>query len=288
MRSDYAKGVPLTLLGALTLTFDTLLLRLAGTDPWNTVFWRGIFMFAAVAAFWLLARRRIAPGQGLVAGFVNGASGLVIAATYGGNAILFLLAISYTSVAHLLFLFATAPLFAALLSLVFLRESVPLATWLAIVASTGGILLVVEEGLAQGSWLGDVLALAAAATMGAIFVGIRHTGKNMFTAPAVGGLASAAVALPWVESFALDGAQLGYLALDGALVMPVALGLMAIGPRYLPAPQVSLFLLLETVLGPLWVWLALGESTSAYSILGGAVVVATLALHSAYFLFRGR
>jgi drug/metabolite transporter (DMT)-like permease len=283
--TDYAKGVGLTGLGAFVMTFDTLLLRLIEGERWTVVFFRGVFMFLAIGAAWLLLRKKLGPEVG----FINGLPGLLVAALYGLASIFFVLALSYTNVANMLFIIATAPLFAAILSRFLLKEDVSRATWLAIGSALGGILLVVKDGLVRGLWVGDALALLTAATMGSAFVATRWAGKNLFTAPAVGGLISAAIALPLVEHFSFAmAAQWWYMGLEGALVMPLALACIATGPKYLPAPQVGLFLLLETVLGPLWVWWVLGEAPTTYSALGGVVIIFTLVLHSGYFLFKSR
>ena len=77
------------------------------------------------------------------------------------------------------------------------------------------------------------------------------------------------------------------MALLGLVVLPVSAVLVLLGPRYLPAPEVGLILLLETVLGPYWVWLALGEEPGARALLGGAIVIGVLVLHSALSL-RGQ
>jgi drug/metabolite transporter (DMT)-like permease len=282
--SAYERGVGLTSLGAFLLTFDTLLLRLIHGDLWTVVFCRGVFMFLAIGTGWVLLRRWIAPS----ASFFNGAPGLVVAGLYGMSSIFFVLAVSYTNVANVLFIIATAPLWAALLSVLVLKENVPKATWAACLTALCGILLVAKDALLRGSWLGDAFALATAASMGSAFVATRRAAKSMFTAPALGGLLSALVAAPLVKGFTFTTAQWCYMGLEGALVMPLSLGLIAIGPKYLPAPQVGLFLLLETVLGPVWVWLVFDEVPSTYSALGGCIIVATLVLHSIYFLVRSR
>jgi drug/metabolite transporter (DMT)-like permease len=72
----------------------------------------------------------------------------------------------------------------------------------------------------------------------------------------------------------------------GLIMLPLSFGLMFIGPRYIPAPEVSLVLLLEAVLGPLWVWLALGEDPGVRTLFGGAIVLATLVVHSTISLWR--
>jgi drug/metabolite transporter (DMT)-like permease len=107
----------------------------------------------------------------------------------------------------------------------------------------------------------------------------------MIPAMALSGLIVALVAAPIAPAaVVLDDAQLAFMLAMGLFVVPVSFALITLGPRYLPAAEVSLLMLLETVLGPLWVWLAIGEAPGNMAFLGGSIVVATLAAHSAFAL----
>ena len=86
----------------------------------------------------------------------------------------------------------------------------------------------------------------------------------------------------------VSAAALPYLLLLGVGVLPISFTLITLGPRYLPAHEVALFMLMETILGPYWVWLALGENPGLPAILGGAVVILTLATHTIVELRRNR
>jgi len=181
---------------------------------------------------------------------------------------------------------AAAPLAAAVFSLVFLREGVPLRTWAAITLAVAGIALLVSEDLGSGSLLGDLAAALCALCIGAGFTIARHArAVSMVPAMALSGLLTAGIALPVAlatEHGALlfTGAQLGYTLAMGLVVVPLSFALITLGPRYLPAAEVGLIMLLETVLGPFWVWLAIGEYPGDLALVGGALVVATLAGHS--------
>ena len=90
------------------------------------------------------------------------------------------------------------------------------------------------------------------------------------------GLATAAFADP----LSVDGSDFAVLLLSGLFVLPVAFGLIALGPRRLSAPETGLIMLLETALAPLWVWWALGEGANAEALIGGTVIVTALAVNS--------
>ena len=102
----------------------------------------------------------------------------------------------------------------------------------------------------------------------------------MTPAVALGGLLAAAAAWPLAHPLSVSAADLAYLFLLGLAVLPISFYLISLGPRYLPAPEVNLIMLLEIVLGPYWVWLCIGEVPEARAFAGGAVVLATLTLHS--------
>jgi drug/metabolite transporter (DMT)-like permease len=102
----------------------------------------------------------------------------------------------------------------------------------------------------------------------------------MVPAMGLGGLVAAAIALPFADPMSVTAADVGYLAISGLAVLPVGFGLLAIAPRFIPAPEVGLITLLESILGPVWVWLALGEEPGLRTVLGGTIVIGSLAANS--------
>ena len=161
----------------------------------------------------------------------------------------------------------------------------PRRTWGAILAAVAGIAVIVSDSLRGGTLTGDMAALATALCMAGGLTMIRRArALNMVPAIALSGMLSAALVLPLANPFSLGTEQAGLMALLGLAILPLSFGLITLGPRYLPAPEVGLILLLETVLGPYLVWLALGEDPGARALLGGAIVIGVLVLHSALSL----
>ena len=283
--ATHTRGLLITGTGVIVLTPDTLLLRLADLDVWTITFWRdlslGLALMLAMAVFYR--------GRTISVFLAMGWAGLSVAFLFGINGILFVVAISHTGVANALVILATTPVVTALLAWIFLRERVSLELWLVIFLSLGGIAIVVWDGVGRGTLLGDLAAVSVAITMAGVFVILRAArAVNLIPATALGSLVAGLAVLAVASPLAVPWSSAGYVAAMGVFVLPLSFGLITLGPRYLPAPEVALLMLLETVLGPLWVWLVLSEEPPLLTVIGGAVVLVTLAGHSAYQLYRNR
>ncbi len=277
---EYREGLLVTVSGVLLLTLDTPLLRLVDGNQWTVMFWRGVFVFLALAVWWLWRRWSSGNRQP----FVMGRWGMFVSLLYGLSNVFFVIALHNTTVANLLVILALNPLICALLSLVFLNDRINFTTWAAIAASFFGVAIIIQDSFGRLSFYGDVMAMLAVFTLASAIVFTRKSGLNLTTSPALAGLIAAAVALPFAPSLILEGGQWGYMAANGIVVMAIATALLAYAPSLLPAAHVGMFYLLETVLGPLWVWLAVGEEPSKMAFIGGSIVIATLIVHSALSL----
>jgi drug/metabolite transporter (DMT)-like permease len=273
-RTVHARGLLITALGVLILTPDSLLIRLVAADPWTLTFWRGLLSALGMGLGILCVYR-----EGTARAFrAIGGAGLQIAALFGTGTVIFIYSITHTAVANTLFIISTSPLFTALIAWRLLREPVPRHTWIACLAALVGIGMIAAGGLGAGSLAGDAAALMNAIILASTFSLMRfHRGRDMVPAMALGGVVTALVALPLATPSTLAGADVQILLVMGLVMLPLSFGFMTIGPRYIPAPEVGLMLLMESVLGPLWVWLALGEDPGEATLVGGAVVIAALA-----------
>lgn len=284
--SPHLFGILVTAAGVIVLSPDGLLVRLVSADSATVLFWRGLLFSAAIFAYYLL--RHGAKG---VAGLLRnlGKRGLIAALFYSLSSTFFVLAITHTSIANALVILATAPLFAAMFSWLFLKESIAVYTWVAILVCIGGISLIFMGSLGGGSHFGDFCALVAAFMISGQFTTVRHA-KDMDMIPSLGlsGLLMAIFALPFAAPLAISGSSFAYLCLLGLVVLPVAMALITVGPRYISAPEVSLLILLESILGPIWAWIFLGEIPTQATVLGGGIVISTLILHTVLTLRRNR
>lgn len=284
-RNPQAFGMLVTLAGVMVFVPDALVLRLIGADMMTVAVWRGLMaatVFGVGVA--LLAPAALRDWRDSLGGVA-----LLVAALEGAAMVLFCAAIGATSVANTLLILATAPFIAALMSRAFLGERIDGGTVLAIALAFGGVAILASGSLGAGSIRGDLLALANAVCMAGFYVALRRAGRrNMFPAIALGYLGGAALALPFAGMAPLAPAQIGWLVLSGAVILPGAIALLSLGPRYLTAPEVSMITLLEVILAPLLVWALLGEDPGPRSLIGGAVIVLAILGHAAWRLRAAR
>jgi drug/metabolite transporter (DMT)-like permease len=200
---------------------------------------------------------------------------------FGVSTISFVWSVRLTAAANTLVIIAAMPLFAAILTGIFLSERVPGRTWIAVTAGFAGIVVIFSGSLYKGSILGDLLALLTALLMAANFVIIRSRKEiSMIPAVVLSGLMTTLFTLFISKPLTVDRVDMIMLAIMGSVVLPVPLTLMTVAPKLIPAAEVSLIMLLETFLGPLWVWLALAERPATETFLGGGVLVTTLIVHA--------
>ncbi|MGH8951570.1 MAG: DMT family transporter [Acidimicrobiia bacterium] len=281
--SSSRRGLAFAFAGILFLSPESLLIRLVSVDRWTLLFWRGALMCVGLlVASSVLARtprviRRI------------GRPGLLVAVLFGLQTVLFIVSITNTAVANTLVAVSAAPLFAAVYQWVFFRQPIGRRLLGVIVVAIVGIAIMFSGSLGGGTLLGDLAGLGAAAGLGGSFVVIgRNQDRSMVPAMGLGGLVAALVALPWADPMSATASDFRYLAISGFVVLPLGFGLLAVAPRYIPGAEVALITLLETVLGPLWVWMALGEVPTGAALIGGVIVIGALAFNSIVMLRQTR
>jgi len=274
-RATYLKGLWLAALGIIIISPDGLLMRLIrDAAPWDVAFWRGLFMGLSLSVV-LVVRFRgefLAQVRGL--GRVGGVATVLMA----GSNIGFVLSITHTSVANTLIILSTMPLFAAALGWFFIGEGVTRRTAAAVLIAIGGIAIIFVGSLEAGFWFGNVMALFTALMQGGTLVALRRARpETMLTALCVSGFLAAGISFPFAAPLSVTAHDLGLAALLGGLVIPLALSIFFSAVRYIPAAEAALISLLETVLGPLWAWLGVGEVPASVTIVGGVIVVGAIA-----------
>ena len=277
LSSDYRKGFWITLAGVLIFTPDVLLIRLADVEFFTLVVYR-----CTIGGFLMLVGYSVYCGRDFVRHILMiGVWGLVVVVLEGAASWTFYLALERTTAANVLVIFASTPLIAALLTRIFLDDVIERPTWLAIWSAGLGLVVVASDGVTTGNWLGDLLALINAVVIAGVYTVVRRRRDlNMIPAAGLGLLLASLVAYPFAQFPVLGVHQWLILLIGASVVLPVALALVTLGPRSLPAPEVAMLTLLETIIGPVWVWLVIGEEPGIRTLLGGSVVVAALFCHA--------
>lgn len=274
--STQAKGLLITTAGVIAISPDTLLVRLLELEKWSLIFYRGIILVICLTLLTLALHGKDTPKQ-----FRNiGIPGLCIALLFSGSTICFVISLYYTSVANTLIIVSASSMFAALYSKLFLAESIPIRTMATMVIVIGSIAYIVSDNVGGGSLVGDMLAVLSSMFIAAAFTVTRRTRTcNMIPATALSGLLSAFIAFFPATFTLLDLRSVVLMILLG-VTLATAFALLTYGPRYISAPEVSLLMPLETVLGPLFIWLVIGEQPANAALIGGTIVITALTVHS--------
>jgi drug/metabolite transporter (DMT)-like permease len=269
---DRRKGVLLMVGAGLCWSTGGLFVRNVGlADAWEVVLWRSVFMVLFLGGAIVALHRGAALRRVLAVGWRGVISGLLLAATF----FFFIGSITHTTVANTLALMSTGPLFVALAGRLLLGEPVHARTWAAIAVALAGIALMFADGLDGGRLAGNLLALGVPVAFALNVVVLRRSHANVDMVPAVllAGLFSIGFAAPFAVPLQASSHDLAVLAGMGMLQLGLGCLLMTLATRHLKASEIGLFALLETILGPVWVWLGVGERPSDLAIVGGAVVV---------------
>jgi drug/metabolite transporter (DMT)-like permease len=279
-RREHLRGITLCAIGVVVISPDALIVRSVEADAWTTVAWRGIFTALGTVALLLLLRPGVTPRAHRLTGPHVFAGALFAAAS-----IAFVSALDRTDAASVLVIIAAGPLIASVLGRVFLQQRAAARTWLTGLGVVAGLALILGASVGQGDVDGDLLALAGATCCaGYLTVSRAARPADMTPAIAVGGVGAALVGLLAGADPGIGGRDLLLLALLGIVILPVSLTLITRATHHVAAPEVNLVALLETLLGPLWVWLAVGERPSGEVLAGGLLVVAAVTIHSALAL----
>lgn len=282
MRRAPGFGLGLALFGALVLSPDALFMRLSQMGGVQMMGWRGLFMGTAMLALWLIfARSRRTDFAALFSGF-----GIAIVLCQFFNSALFSIGIANAPVAAVLLGVAAVPVFSAVFAWAVMGEETRAATWITIAVVMLGIGIAVlgghggRVGINVASALGALAGLMVAAVLAMNFVILRaRPDLPILLLIGVGALCAGATGLVLTGPQQMADGRIWAMALTGLIVLPASFFSLSLAARHTPAANVSLLMLLETVLGPLWVWLALNETVSPAMLLGGAIVVTSLAFY---------
>ena len=259
------------------ITPDSLFIRLANVSSWNLIFYRGFIPFACVFVGLLFVYKTNFIKQT----FSNGWHGVAYALVFAVTNITFVISIENTNVANTLIMIALAPMLSAVLSFIFLKEKTDPKTWVAITITTLAVIYIFYDAIDAGDILGNALGLLTALGLAVGAVIIRSKKKiSLVPSAMVGKLLVALTAFYFADNLNLKDNDLIIVPLMCIMCVAIPFVLVTLAPRYITAAEVNLFFLLETILGPIWVWLVIKEQPSTETIIGGIVIIATITTHS--------
>ena len=279
--SDQQKGSLLAFVGVMFITPDSLFIRLSSIDTWELLFYRGaipsVVILIALILFYKSNLIKVTLAMGL--------AGLFYALTFSVTNITFIVSIQNTNVANTLVMIATAPMLSAILAAVFLKENPDKNTWIAILITFLAVVYIFFDSFKLGNFFGDIFGLITALglAVGAnIIRSVRD--KDLVPAAVIGKFLVAIFALFFVDNLILQGRDNIIVPLMCIMCVGIPFVLVTIAPRFITAAEVNLFFLLETIIGPIWVWLIIKEQPSIETIYGGILIIITIAVHSFYKL----
>lgn len=284
--NEHFKGLIITTLGVLFVVPDSLFVRLIQADPMVTAFWRGLTSGGLI----LIALMMFQGTKGFAQVIKGGWPAFIYITLIGFTTMGFVLAIENTSVANVVFIFATMPIFAAIFERVFLKQTVSprmMVTMIFVILGMG----IIAYGSTESeiaSWQGDLWALSVSAAYAAALTAVRSL-KDISMIPAIPiAYIGAAVLLAFVTS-PVEALQTQWelIFAHGAFIA-IATCFLTLGPRYISTAEVSLLILLESVLAPLLVWAVLDENPGKWALAGGVVVIGALIVSNLVVLLRPR
>ena len=278
MNSPLVKGYLLALLGIFILSPDALLIRLLGDDPLQISVYRGILAGSMVLVYnQFLDRRSLYAQLAPVGGFWVIITSIVVGVSQLG----FVFGISNANVTDVLVIIAFAPLASAFMSAFFLGEKVTLSTWAATLVCGIGLAILFGQSGSDSNWFGLASAVICALTIAGQFVLMRGFPKeNMTGCMGLGYIISGITCVFLAPDLSLESHQYLPILLMVLIVSPIPFVLFILSLRYISAAETSLIMLLESILGTLWVWMVLSEQPSLQTTLAGTLVIGTLLVYS--------
>ena len=275
--SNQHKGSLLAFIAVMLITPDSIFIRLSNIETWGMLFYRGAIPFVVVLIGLVFFYK-----NNLLKALVNiGYPGIFYVISFSICNITFLISIQNTNVANTLVMIAMAPMLSAILGSIFLKEVPDHKTWVAIIVTLVSVTYIFYDSIEMGNFYGDLFGIITAFGLACNAV-IARFAKNRDLVPSavIGKLCVAIFAFFFVDSFSLIGTDLIIVPLMCVMCVAIPFVLVTIAPRFIPAEEVNLFFLLETIIGPFWVWMVIKEQPSIETIQGGTVIILTIAIHS--------
>jgi drug/metabolite transporter (DMT)-like permease len=275
--SSQHKGSLLAFIAVMLITPDSILIRLSSIETWGMLFYRGAIPFVVVLIGLIFFYK-----YNLFKALINiGYPGIFYVISFSICNITFIISIQNTNVANTLVMIAMAPMLSAILGSIFLKEIPDRKTWVAIIITLIAVTYIFHDSIEMGKFYGDLFGIITAFGLACNAVIARYAkNRDLVPSAVIGKLCVAIFAFFFVDTFALVDTDLIFIPLMCVMCVAIPFVLVTIAPRFIPAEEVNLFFLLETIIGPFWVWLVINEQPSIETIQGGVVIILTIAIHS--------
>lgn len=283
--TPYALGTLLMIGGVLILSPDSGLLRLIDGDPYVISFWRGVGIGVVVWSFALIRSpadflRQLSQPSGL---------SLAIIASFGLSSMAFVFGVTHLGAPTMLVFVSTTPLASAVASWLIFKERTDTPLWIAIVVGMLGA-SIAGSGIPLDTPIEGWIAGAAVPILTGVGISLtRHfPGDTIWPIYGVSSFLVAGVLWLILDSLAIPEGTFWPVFINACIVVPVSFALITLAPKYLPAPEVGLYLLLETLIGPIIVWWLVGEAPRERDFIGGAILLSALIGLFTYRMHQGR
>lgn len=281
MKNKHRDGLIITVIGALLLSLESLLIKLTTVSALTFSFYISIFMLISTNAMILLNKKtpffssyKISFKGILICGFLFGISN-----------IFFIASLKNTTVVNAVLIFSLAPIFASIYMYVLFKEKSSKNIYISTFFISVGLYISFSSQLGTGQLLGNIYAFICIAVFSLSFVIIsRFKDINMLAVISVSCIVSALIVSLFNSNINIDINSLYVILLAGFLISPLARLLMGMGANMIPASEVSLLMIIETIMAPVWVWIFLNEIPNNNTLIGGIIILCTLILNSLYII----
>ena len=261
------------------MSVESLFIKLTTISSFVFSFYIGIFMFISMGITLLIKEKK-----SLKDVTKNSFPILVMCAVLMGSSnVFFITAIKTTTVANVVIIFGTSALFSALFAYLFYKEKVGKNIFYASFFMFVGLFIIFNDKLEIGGLKGNIFALISTIFFAIAFVFLsRYKDINRVALTAVSGLVLAFLSFLLAQNLEVDLYNLIIVAIMGLLITPFSRVMMSNGTRYISASEVSLLMIIETIMAPIWVWIFLKEIPSSNTLVGGTLILLTLVVNSIY------
>ena len=276
-RNTRTLGFTLAIAGAVLMSIDPIFIRYAGVSGFDTAFLFGLFSAISMPILLKFNDKRGIRKAVVQSGWPLLAAGILMLGSASG----LVFSIKMTSIANTFVILSAAPAVAAIFSWLILKEATSRSTLVAIVAVMIGITIVVSGSFSSGNWMGDALAVFAVICLSMMFTLLRkYQYVSRLASVGLGGLLLAVVMFFFATPSSYSVETWLIMGMMGLFTAPVGRVLSMVATRHITAPEVSMTLMLETVLAPVWAFIFFTEIPPTTSIIGGVVILITIFIYT--------